>query len=149
VINDILDFSKIEPAAWSWSASLQPARTWLDAARAGVAAEAKGLELSFRVAPDVPDRLVGDDGRLRQIVVNLVSNAIKFTERGDVVVELEQERLRDGRSRCTWSCATPASASRRTAERDLLAVHPGDGTTTRRYGGTGLGSVDLSCSSRC
>jgi signal transduction histidine kinase/CheY-like chemotaxis protein len=142
VINDILDFSKVEAGRLDLDAHPFSARGSLAqiARSLGGSAEAKGLELSFRVAPDVPDRLVGDDGRLRQIVVNLVSNAIKFTERGEVGVEIEQEWLRDGQ------------VSLHVVVRDTgIGIAPGrrqaifspftqeDGTTTRRYGGTGLG----------
>jgi PAS domain S-box-containing protein len=90
VINDILDFSKIEagklqlePAPFALRDSLDDAVRTL-----GLRAQQKGLELVCRIAPEVPDNLVGDQGRLRQVIVNLVGNAIKFTERGEVVVSL-------------------------------------------------------------
>jgi PAS domain S-box-containing protein len=93
VINDILDFSKIEagklhldPAEFDLRESLGDTVKTL-----GVRAAEKGLELAYCIAPDVPDALVGDAGRLRQVLVNLVGNALKFTDRGEVVVEVKSE----------------------------------------------------------
>src|SRR5262249_20890202 len=91
VINDILDFAKIEagrleldPAEFSLSAVLGSALRAL-----AIRAHRKGLELVCQQRPDVPDALIGDSGRLRQVLINLVGNAIKFTERGEVVVLVE------------------------------------------------------------
>src|SRR5205085_2197740 len=91
IINDLLDFSKIEagkleldPADFSLRAALG------DTLRAlAVRAHKKGLELIYHVQPDVPDALVGDPGRLRQVLLNLVGNAIKFTEEGEVIVRVD------------------------------------------------------------
>src|SRR5947207_10449474 len=91
MINDLLDFAKIEagkleldPADFSLRAALG------DTLRAlAVRTHRKGLELVCHVRPDVPDALVGDAGRLRQVLLNLVGNAIKFTESGEVVVRVE------------------------------------------------------------
>src|SRR5688572_1733962 len=93
VINGILDFSKIESGGLELEARPFGLRELVaEAVRSvGVAADTKGLELSYRVAPDVPDHVVGDDGRLRQVLVNLMGNAVKFTDRGQVVLELETE----------------------------------------------------------
>src|SRR5207244_11181433 len=93
IINDLLDFSKIEagkleldPADFSLRAALA------DTLRAlAVRAHRKGLELVCHVQPDVPDALVGDAGRLRQVLLNLVGNAIKFTDQGEAVVEVRSE----------------------------------------------------------
>jgi two-component system sensor histidine kinase/response regulator len=93
IINDILDFSKIEAG----KLQLEPARFAVrdsidDTVRSlGLWAQQKGLELACHIAPDVPDYLVGDFGRLRQVLVNLVGNAIKFTEKGEVVVDVRLE----------------------------------------------------------
>ena len=124
IINDLLDFSKIEagklelvPADFSLRAAVG------DTLRAlAVRAHKKGLELIYQVQPDVPDALIGDAGRLRQVLLNLVGNAIKFTDEGEVVVTRGSRRRRSAASR--WRerrshrisrCATPASASRRTS----------------------------------
>ena len=103
IINDLLDFSKIEagkleldPADFSLRAAVG------DTLRAlAVRAHKKGLELIYHVQPDVPDALVGDAGRLRQVLLNLVGNAIKFTDEGEVVVRVEVagEPATDGRGR--------------------------------------------------
>src|SRR5213078_2235362 len=91
IINDLLDFSKIEAG----KLELDPADFSLrsavgDTLRAlAVRAHTKGLELVCQVQPDVPDALIGDAGRLRQVLLNLVGNAIKFTENGEVVVQVD------------------------------------------------------------
>ena len=89
VINDILDFSKIEAGKLSLAQAPFGLRDALDETLQALALRSatKGLELACRIAPDVPDHLIGDSGRLRQVLVNLVGNAIKFTERGEVVVD--------------------------------------------------------------
>ena len=91
LVEDLLDFEKIEagklelaPAEFSLRATLSDTVRTLT-----VRAQSKGLELVYHVQPDVPDALVGDAVRLRQVVLNLVSNAIKFTEQGEVVVRVE------------------------------------------------------------
>jgi PAS domain S-box-containing protein len=91
VINDILDFSKIEAGKLHLDPQPFALRDSLgDTMKAlAVRAQQKGLELAYHVPPDVPDALVGDAGRLRQVLVNLVGNAIKFTEQGEVVVRVE------------------------------------------------------------
>jgi signal transduction histidine kinase len=93
LLNDILDFSKIEAGKLELEAIPFRLRATLDDAihPLGLLAAQKGLELACRVASDVPDALVGDPGRIRQVVVNLVGNALKFTERGEVVVAARRE----------------------------------------------------------
>ena len=131
VINDILDFSKIEAGKLDLEpVAVRPARCArrhpADAGACG--AHQKGLELACHIAADVPDALVGDPGRLRQVIVNLVGNAIKFTERGEVVV---RGRRRD-RGRATSVCLHFAVSRhghrhrrRRSSRRDLRAVRAG------------------------
>ena len=93
VINDVLDFSKIEagklgldPAPFALRETVERTLNML-----ALRAHAKGLELACRIAPNVPDALIGDDDRLRQVLMNLVGNAIKFTEHGEVVVNVALE----------------------------------------------------------
>ena len=102
VINDILDFSKIEAGKLDLDPAPFDLRDAIDETLQTLAlrAHAKGLELACRIAPDVPDALVGDAGRLRQVLVNLVGNAIKFTERGEVVVTVVARGDRDDAGVC-------------------------------------------------
>jgi signal transduction histidine kinase/FixJ family two-component response regulator len=94
VINDILDFSKVEAHKLELEAVEFPLRASLGRALEplGVRARQKGLILTCRIMPDVPDGLVGDPGRLRQVLLNLVGNAVKFTERGEVAVSVEMSK---------------------------------------------------------
>jgi len=140
--NDILDFSKME----SGRVSLEPVpfvvRDCVEEALRllSVRAGREGLELSCRVAADVPERLVGDPGRLRQILVNLVGNAVKFTEAGGVRVRVEAEPLADGEVRLHVAVAdTGIGIPADKQEAIFGAFQQADGSTTRRYGGTGLG----------
>src|SRR5262249_49875482 len=91
IINDILDFAKIEAGRLELDSADFSLRAAVgDTLRAlAVRAHKKGLELIYEVQPDVPDALIGDAGRLRQILLNLAGNAIKFTERGEIVVLVE------------------------------------------------------------
>jgi len=142
LINDILDFSKIEARKLTLDEVDFNLRDNLDETLKPLAVRAhqKGLELACQVAPDVPDELVGDPGRLRQIVVNLLGNAIKFTERGEVRVRVESQAPAEGKVCLHFAVADtgigiPADKQRRTFE----AFEQADGSTTRQYGGTGLG----------
>src|SRR5262249_49517276 len=103
-------------------------------------AEQKGLEVVAHVLPDVPNVGVGDPGRLRQVLVNLVGNAIKFTERGQILVQLQVEALEDDRCRLHYFVSDSGIGVR--ADRHASIFEPfrqADGSTTRRFGGTGLG----------
>ncbi len=140
IINDILDFSKIEAGKLDLACEPFSLRDCLSDALRSIAVKAheKNLELTWRAARDVPDRLLGDAGRLRQIVLNLVGNATKFTERGEIAVEVALEpgdscRLRFS-VRDTGIGIDPA---KRAMIFDAFAQV--DGSNTRKYGGTGLG----------
>ncbi|MGD9744151.1 MAG: ATP-binding protein, partial [Hyphomicrobium sp.] len=142
VINDILDFSKIEAGRLDLEIAdfelspLVESVTELMAARA----HAKNIDLVSFVHPDLPPRMVGDPGRLRQIMLNLVSNAIKFTEIGGVAIELTPDRV-DG-DRVTVLCrVTDTGIGISPAVQAMLfqRFSQADASTTRRYGGTGLG----------
>jgi two-component system, sensor histidine kinase and response regulator len=144
LINDLLDFSKIEAAKME----LEPAPFSLRAAVGDTLrvlasrAHKKGLELASDVHPDVPDALVGDAGRLRQVLLNLVGNAIKFTEEGEVVVRVkaadapapEGEVELHVEVRDTGIGIAPDKR-----ETIFRAFEQEDTSTTRKYGGTGLG----------
>jgi two-component system sensor histidine kinase/response regulator len=142
LINDILDFSKIEAGKLDLDPIDFPLRQALGDTMKALALRAhqKGLELAWRVADGVPDFLSGDMGRLRQVLVNLVGNALKFTELGEVVVEVIHESesvegvLLHFSVRDTGIGIAPE-------KQNLVfeAFTQADGSTTRKYGGTGLG----------
>ena len=100
LINDILDFSKIEAGKLQLDPIEFRLRAALDSIFNTLAlrAQRKGLELTCNILPDVPDTLIGDPDRLRQIVLNLADNAIKFTEKGDIVVHVQSERISANRA---------------------------------------------------
>lgn len=148
VIGDVLDFSKIEAGKLELSPTEMALRTCLDdtVRVLAVRAQQKGLELVCSVQPDVPDALVGDPDRLRQIVVNLVGNAIKFTERGEVVVEVDVDSRSDAGILVHFAVRDTGVGV--PADRLQAIFEPfsqADGSTTRKFGGTGLG---LTISSR-
>jgi signal transduction histidine kinase/CheY-like chemotaxis protein len=142
VINDILDFSKIEagklnldPVPFGLREALEETLQTL-----ALRAHSKGLELAGRIAPEVPDDLIGDVGRLRQVIVNLVGNSIKFTDRGEVVVTIEPERADDGEVLLRVSVSdTGIGIPPEKARTIFEPFEQADGSTTRRFGGTGLG----------
>jgi two-component system sensor histidine kinase/response regulator len=142
VINDILDFSKVEagmlvldPVEFSLSESLGASMSAL-----GLRAHEKGLEFALHIAPGVSDALVGDSGRLRQVIVNLLGNAIKFTAQGEVVVEVTEEDPAAELAVLHFAVRdTGIGVPREQHERIFDAFSQADGSTTRQYGGTGLG----------
>ena len=153
ILNDILDFSKIEAG----KLELEPVPFALrenvgtTVKTLALRAHQKGLELASEVHVDVPDALVGDPGRLRQIIVNLVGNAIKFTDQGEVVVEVRRQQetdRQDSVSEVGEDRAMVLHVSVRDTgigipeEKHRLIFEPftqADGSTTRKHGGTGLG----------
>ena len=142
VINDILDFSKIEAGKLSLDPIPFDLRDSLDDTMRTLANRAhdKGLELACRIAPEVPDSLIGDPLRLRQVIVNLVGNAIKFTAQGEVVVSVEVARLSDKQVSLQFSVADTGIGISPEKRRSIFEpFEQADGSTTRRYGGTGLG----------
>src|SRR5262245_60224729 len=142
VINDILDFSKIEAGRIDLEAIPFDLRSAVGQALKppGLQADSKGLELVYAVHPAVPDQVVGDPGRLRQVLVNLVGNAVKFTDGGEVVVRIEPGTVSDAAIELRFVVSDTGIGVPR-AKQDLIfeAFTQGDGSMTRRYGGTGLG----------
>jgi PAS domain S-box-containing protein len=142
ILNDILDFSKIESRKLELEAvPFSPADVIGDAVKAlSARAHAKGLELLCDISPDAPATIVGDSVRFTQIITNLVGNAIKFTERGHVVVSLRETMRNDS---CTKLHVTVTDTGigipRDTQGKIFDAFRQADGSTTRKYGGTGLG----------
>jgi PAS domain S-box-containing protein len=164
IINDILDFSKIEAGRLDLDQVGFDLRESLGDTMKTLALRAhkKSLELACRIAPDVPERLVGDAGRLRQIIINLVGNAIKFTDRGEVVVsvalpdgdpetggqEVKEKGRQGDRETVALVFEVRDTGIGIAPERHGAIFDPfvqADISTTRLYGGTGLG---LTISSR-
>ncbi len=142
VINDILDLSKVEAGKLELDPVDFDVRDGLDGTlkALGVRAHAKGLELAYRVDPAVPPRLRGDVGRLRQVITNLVGNAIKFTERGEVVVEVSARQLEGSDLELTVGVRDTGIGIPPEKLRAIFDPFTQvDASTTRRYGGTGLG----------
>jgi PAS domain S-box-containing protein len=142
IINDVLDFSKVESGRVDLEQLPLSLRETLGDAIKSLAlkAHAKGLELALDVAPDVPDWVVGDAGRLRQVILNLVGNAIKFTHQGEVVVTVRQtDRQADRASLAVCVSDTGIGIPPDKLERVFEAFEQADASTTRNYGGTGLG----------
>ena len=144
MINDILDFSKNEAGKLQFDPVDFLLRDMLHSAISPLAARAhgKGLELACHVAPDVPDALRGDPGRIRQIVVNLVGNAIKFTEAGEIVVHVHTEVSLSQPDRPVLRLSVSDTGSGIPADRQAMifdAFAQADGYITRKHGGTGLG----------
>ncbi|MGB0126958.1 MAG: ATP-binding protein, partial [Rhodocyclaceae bacterium] len=166
IINDILDFSKIEAGKLELENVEFSLRDVLDEVCTMFAERAQriGIELMCRIDPDVPRWVRGDPVRLRQIITNFMSNAVKFTERGDILVEVTwaeaAEHLRPIGAPVTFRQSTVTAAQRvgpyrlavsvsdsgigidtEQQARLFQAFSQADGSTTRRYGGTGLGLV--------
>jgi PAS domain S-box-containing protein len=142
VLNDILDVSKIEARRLALDAAPFSLRDTVEEAVRLFAPRAheKRLELACHVLPDVPDGLVGDAGRLRQVLVNLVGNAVKFTDVGDVVVEVATETVTADEAVLRFSVSDTGIGIPQVAQRRIFgAFVQADASTTRRYGGTGLG----------
>jgi len=145
IVNDILDFSKIEAGRMTVE-STPFALDGLLEHLAGIAAarlDARQVELVFRVAPDVPPQLVGDPLRLGQVLINLAGNAVKFTERGEIVVAVELAEPFDagsGKARLRFSVSDTGIGMNAGQLAGLFqAFTQADSSITRKYGGTGLG----------
>jgi CheY-like chemotaxis protein/HPt (histidine-containing phosphotransfer) domain-containing protein len=148
IINDILDFSKIEAgrleieavdfALWDMVGDTMKSLA--------LRAHSKGLELAYHIDQEIPEMLVGDPIRLRQIIINLVGNAIKFTERGEVLVDVSCVAQNEGGLRLRFSVTDTGIGVSPDKQRLIFdAFSQADNSITRRFGGTGLG---LSISSR-
>ena len=142
LINDILDFSKIEAGKMELDAIPFDIREVLGDTMKSLSqrAHSKGLEIAFAIAPNVPECLVGDASRLRQIIVNLVGNAIKFTAFGEVVLTVEAGAHRGDQQTLNFTVSdTGIGIPAEKIDEIFKAFHQADTSTTRRFGGTGLG----------
>jgi two-component system, sensor histidine kinase and response regulator len=142
VINDILDFSKVEAGKLDLDLIPFELRDGLEESTRilAVRADQKGLELTCDIRPEVPEQVIGDPTRLRQILVNLASNAIKFTERGDVALRVEVESQAGDSVKLHFSVRDTGIGIPEDKHRQIFeAFSQADTSTTRRFGGTGLG----------
>ncbi len=142
LLNDVLDFSKIEAGKLELERTEFSLRELLGETVTTLAprAQNKGIELLLHIRPEVPDMIVGDPHRLRQVIVNLVGNSLKFTERGEVVVRVENSRWVDGNAELAFSVAdTGIGIPPDRVGTIFQAFNQADYSTTRRFGGTGLG----------
>ena len=142
IINDILDFSKIEAGKlememipFQLRESLEPILK-----TCAIRAQQKGLQFSFRAPSEVPNELIGDPGRLRQVLLNLIGNAIKFTERGQINVAVGAAFPSKGRALLHFGVKdTGIGIAPETQEKIFDPFSQADGSMARKYGGTGLG----------
>ncbi len=142
VINDILDFSKIEAGKLDLDLTPFPFRQCVEETLKllGMPARDKGLELRCLIDPDIPNWILGDHVRLGQILINLVGNAVKFTARGFVAVEVRLRSIRDAAAELEISVIdTGIGIAPDKHKRIFEAFSQADGSMTRRFGGTGLG----------
>jgi PAS domain S-box-containing protein len=142
IVNDILDFSKIEALRLELDrAELSLRETVGDAAKAlAIRAAEKGIELAYDISADVPDALLGDAGRLRQVLLNVLGNSVKFTNEGEVVLRVHVEESDASRAKLRFSVSdTGIGIPREKQQQIFQAFTQADSSTTRRYGGTGLG----------
>jgi CheY-like chemotaxis protein len=142
VINDILDFSKIEAGRVELESAEFVLRECLESALRTVAVRAheKGLELLCEVAPEAPEVVTGDAGRLRQVIINLVGNAIKFTDNGEVAVRAQLDAQDGAEGMLHFAISdTGIGIAEDKCETIFAPFTQADSSTTRKYGGTGLG----------
>lgn len=141
LLNDILDISKIEAGKMHLEEIPMEPQSVLTAAVRPLAVNAakKGLELIYRISPKVPDSIEGDPCRLRQVIMNLVGNAIKFTEHGEVFVDCTVDTLEQGQQLHISVSDTGTGIPEDKLATIFESFEQSDSSTTRRYGGTGLG----------
>lgn len=142
LLNSILDFSKIESRKLEMESVPFAVRDLLAETLKPLAlkADERGLELMYTVSPDVPDSIVGDPLRLRQVITNLVGNSLKFTESGHVMLDLSEEGRTGGRTTLRFTVTDTGVGIPEDKQRIIFdPFTQADGSTTRHYGGTGLG----------
>jgi CheY-like chemotaxis protein len=142
VINDVLDFSKIEAVKMEFESIVFDPRDCAEMALKLLAVRARenGLKLNWHVDPAVPEKMIGDPNRLRQVVINLVGNAIKFTEHGEVSVDVQLESEEPSHTVLHFTVTDTGIGIPEDKQEDIFgAFVQVDGSSTRRYGGSGLG----------
>ena len=144
IINDVLDFSKLEAGKLILESIPFPLRSTLDEVVTLLAHSAhdKGLELTLSIKNDVPDNVIGDPLRLQQVITNLVGNAIKFTENGNIDVVVEKRAISNNKVQVEMQIRdTGIGIPERDQSRLFQAFRQADASISRRHGGTGLGLV--------
>ncbi len=144
IINDVLDFSKIEAEMLELEEiSFEPASVVDNVVNAFAhSVEQKGLEIKSALTRDVPETVVGDPGRLRQILINLVGNAVKFTQKGEISIEVHPADDLDKKVRLRFEVKDTGIGIPRDKRRTIFeSFTQADSSTTRKYGGTGLGTT--------
>jgi len=142
IVNDILDFSRIEARRLDLEHTEFDLREAVgDAAKVlALRASEKGLELACHIAADAPDQLLGDAGRLRQVLLNVLGNAVKFTDTGEVVLHVDVETVTPSRVTLRFAVTDTGIGIPAEKQRQIFqAFTQADSSTTRRFGGTGLG----------
>ena len=142
LLNDILDFSKVEagkleldPHPFSFNALMQDIGIVLSAGT-----EKKEIEVLYHIAPDVPKQLIGDSLRIKQVLLNLAGNAIKFTEHGEVVIAVSTTLMPDDKVKLHVSVRDTGIGMSIAQQQDIFrGFHQAESSISRRYGGTGLG----------
>ena len=144
IINDILDFSKIEAGKMDLEILDFDLRTALDeiVALPAITAQEKGLEFVYEIDSNIPSLLQGDPGRLRQIILNIASNAVKFTDQGEVILHVSLVEETKTHTKLRFEVIdTGIGISKKDIPRLFQSFHQADASSTRKYGGTGLGLV--------
>ncbi|MCK5057488.1 MAG: PAS domain S-box protein [Candidatus Aminicenantes bacterium] len=142
ILNNILDFSKIEAEKIELEAIPFQLHHFIHEIISvqTLQAREKNLELIFDIPPDIPQHLIGDPGRLRQIITNLISNAIKFTKKGEIRLTVAEESRSHTRSMLHFTVSDSGIGIPKSKQKQIFqAFSQADGSTTRQYGGTGLG----------
>src|SRR5580765_8141167 len=142
LINDILDLSKVESGHLALESLDFDLGEVLDKTLEimAIRAHEKGLEIALRIAPGVPEGLVGDPARLRQVLINLIGNAIKFTEKGEVIVRVESDPENSSVGALRFAVCDTGIGIPEVAREQIFAPYSQvDSSTTRKFGGTGLG----------
>ena len=140
IVHQILEFSKLSAGKLAIENIDFDLAAAAEASVESLAERARPLELALAIDPDVPQNLRGDPNRLRQVLTNLIGNAIKFTEQGEVVVSIRTESRSDGEIVLAFSVADTGIGISEDSQRKLFQPFiQADGSTARKYGGTGLG----------
>ncbi len=142
IVNDVLDFSRIEAKRLDLEHTAFDLREAVgDAAKVlALRAAEKGLELACHIHPDVPDEVLGDVGRLRQVLLNVLGNAVKFTDAGEVVLDVNVEEVNPAKATLRFAVMDTGIGIPAAKQQQIFqAFTQADASTTRRFGGTGLG----------